>query len=66
MLRAHIARTAFLIFTSGMREPSLQDRIGVRAFFVVLSPTATETAEAEKLGKSRQITNSYARHKFSA
>jgi hypothetical protein len=35
-LRAIIARTAFHIFVSGMREPSLQDRIGVRAFLPIL------------------------------
>ena len=50
MLRAHKARTAFLIFVSGMREPSLQDRIGVRAFFCLYF----KTAEAEKLGESRR------------
>ena len=37
-LRANIARTAFRIFVSGMREPSLQDRIGVRAFLLPLLP----------------------------
>ena len=47
-LCAHKARAAFLIFVSGMREPSLQDRIGVRAFFC-LSPNANDEAEAEKL-----------------
>lgn len=32
-----------------MREPSLQDRIGVRAFFVAFFPNASDAAEAEKL-----------------
>ena len=32
-----------------MREPSLQDRIGVRAFFVAFFPNARYAAEAEKL-----------------
>ena len=31
-----------------MREPSLQDRIGVRAFFVVLSPNANDMQQKPK------------------
>lgn len=37
-----------------MREPSLQDRIGVRAFFVAFPPNANDAVEAEKLGESRR------------
>lgn len=37
-----------------MREPTLRDGIGVRAFFVALPQAQTIAAEAEKLDESRR------------
>ena len=48
----HPAHTIFLSLLQAMREPTLRDGIGVRAFFVALPQAQTIAADAEKLEES--------------